>query len=40
MLKIVVTSVMVDDQQKALKFNTKVLGLIKKPTLRWANLAG
>ena len=35
-MKIVVTSVLVDDQEKALRFYTDVLGFEKKRTSRWA----
>jgi catechol 2,3-dioxygenase-like lactoylglutathione lyase family enzyme len=39
-MKIVVTSVLVDDQDKALTFYTDVLGFEKKQDVRWANSAG
>ncbi len=34
------TSVMVDDQEKALKFYTEVLGFVKWLTFQWESLGG
>lgn len=39
-MKIYVTSVFVDDQQKALDFYTEVLGFTKKHDSRWARPGG
>jgi predicted enzyme related to lactoylglutathione lyase len=44
-MKIVVTSVLVDDQEKALQFYTKVLGFVKKHDVpmgkfRWLTVTG
>lgn len=38
-MKIVVTSVLVNVQEKALKFYTEALGFIKKKKYHWANLS-
>jgi catechol 2,3-dioxygenase-like lactoylglutathione lyase family enzyme len=45
LMKIVVTSVLVDDQDKALEFYTKVLGFVKKTEIpmgehRWLTVVG
>jgi catechol 2,3-dioxygenase-like lactoylglutathione lyase family enzyme len=34
-MKIKLTSVHVDDQEKALRFYTEVLGFVKKAVMRW-----
>ena len=34
-IKIMLTSLFVDDQDKALQFYTEVLGFVRKPTYRW-----
>ncbi len=39
-MKIFITSIFVDDQAKALKFYTEVLGFIKKTTSRQAITGG
>jgi len=39
-MKIKLTSVMVDDQEKALKFYTEILGFIKKRKSRWVSTSG
>ena len=39
-MRINVTSVFVDDQDKALAFYTEVLGFVKKTESRWASTAG
>ncbi len=39
-MRIVLTSVMVDDQDKALTFYTEVLGFLKKRESRWAPRGG
>ena len=39
-MKIKLTSVYVDDQAKALRFYTEVLGFAKGPTLRRARIVG
>ena len=39
-MRIVVTSVFVEDQEEALGFYTEVLGFQKKTTYRWANFVG
>jgi catechol 2,3-dioxygenase-like lactoylglutathione lyase family enzyme len=39
-MRIHLTSVLVDDQDKALAFYTDVLGFVKKTESRWASTAG
>ena len=39
-MRIVVTSVLVDDQEKALRFYTDTLGFVKKTDIRQAGHAG
>jgi catechol 2,3-dioxygenase-like lactoylglutathione lyase family enzyme len=39
-MRINLSSVYVDDQDKALKFYTEVLGFEKKTEIRWARRAG
>lgn len=36
-MRISLTSVLVDDQDKALRFYTEVLGFVKRPKSRWAD---
>ena len=39
-MKIVITSVLVDDQDKALRFYTKILGFVKKTEIPMGTTAG
>jgi catechol 2,3-dioxygenase-like lactoylglutathione lyase family enzyme len=39
-MRITLTSVLVDDQEKALKFYTDVLGFVRKPISRSASTDG
>lgn len=39
-MRIVVTSVFVEDQEQALGFYTEILGFRKRRTYRWANFVG
>jgi len=39
-VRINLTSVFVDDQEKALRFYTDVLGFVKKTEVPWASTAG
>ncbi|WP_322872311.1 VOC family protein [Acinetobacter indicus] len=39
-MKIYVTSLIVDDQEKALQFYTQILGFRLKQESRWVNIAG
>ncbi len=39
-MKIKLSSILVDDQDKALDFYTKKLGFSRVRTFRWANTAG
>jgi catechol 2,3-dioxygenase-like lactoylglutathione lyase family enzyme len=39
-MRINVTSVLVDDQDKALRFYTEVLGFVRRRRSPWARLAG
>ena len=39
-MRIHLSSIFVDDQDKALRFYTDVLGFTRRPTSRWVNTAG
>lgn len=39
-MRIKLTSVMVDDQEKALKFYTEILSFVKKQKYQWVSING